>query len=69
MFALGLTELAADSAFGPYPYLDAGNAFVTEHLATLAAPSGGEVAPGPSSIVASAGVQLAASRSLSDRAA
>ena len=63
--ASGLSELAADAAFGPYR--TAGDAFVKEHLAALAAQAGGEVGPGPSSIVASAGVQLAASRFLSDR--
>lgn len=65
--ALGLAELAADSDFAPYR--TAGDAFVAEHLAVLARQAGGEVGPGPSSIVASAGVQLAASRFLSDRAA
>jgi hypothetical protein len=63
--ALGLAELATDSAFAPYR--SAGDAFVAEHLASLAAQSGGTVGPGPSSIVASAGVQLAASRFLSDK--
>lgn len=65
--ALGLTELAADAAFAPYRA--AGDAFVGEHLAALAMQAGGEVGPGPASMVASAGVQLAASRYLSDRAA
>lgn len=65
--ASGLTELAEDAAFAPYRA--AGDAFVREHLTTLATQSGGEVGPGPSSIVASAGVQLAASRYLSDKAA
>jgi hypothetical protein len=65
--ALGLAKLAADAAFAPYR--EAGDAFVREHLSALAMQSGGEVGPGPSSIVASAGVQLAASRYFSDRAA
>jgi len=63
--ATGLATLAADAAFGPYRA--AGDAFVAEHLVALAAQAGGEVGPGPSSIVASAGVQLAASRFLSDK--
>ena len=62
--ALGLKELAADEAFAPYR--DAGDDFVRAHLATLA--TSGDIGPGPSSIVASAGLQLAASRFLSDRA-
>lgn len=65
--SLGLTKLAADSAFAAYR--DAGDQFVTQHLAELARVSGGEVGPGPASIVTSAAVQLAASRFWSDRAA
>jgi hypothetical protein len=65
--ALGLADLASDAAFTPYRI--AGDHFVTQHLAELALVAGGDVGPGPSSIVASAGVQLAASRFLSDRAA
>ena len=65
--ALGLTKLAGDAAFGPYR--DAGDAWTAAHLADLALQAGGEVGSGPSSIVASAGVQLAASRYFSDRAA
>lgn len=65
--ALGLAELAADAEFGPYR--DAGDEFVRVHLVSLASQAGGEVGPGPSSIVASAGLQLAASRFVSDRAA
>jgi hypothetical protein len=65
--ALGLSELAADAAFAPYRA--AGDAFVAEHLTALASQAGGHVGPGPSSIVASAGVQLMASRFFSDKAA
>jgi hypothetical protein len=65
--SLGLAELAEDAAF--LTYRRAGDAFVSEHLASLATQAGGSVGPGPSSIVASAGVQLAASRFFSDRAA
>ncbi|AKV04562.1 hypothetical protein AKJ09_11225 [Labilithrix luteola] len=65
--ALGLSALASDAEFTPYR--DAGDEFVRHHLAALAARAGGEVGPGPSSIVASAGLQLAASRFVSDKAA
>jgi hypothetical protein len=65
--ALGLSDLAADAAFAPYR--TAGDAFVREHAARLAEQAGGEVGPGPMSIVASAGVQIAASRFFSDKAA
>ena len=65
--SLGLSKLSDDAAFKPYR--DAGDDFVREHLAALASQAGGEVGPGPSSIVASAGMQLAASRFFSDRAA
>lgn len=64
--ALGLAELEADAAFAPYRA--AGDAFVTAHLQELAEAAGGEVSRAASSIVASAGVQLAASRFLSDKA-
>ena len=64
---MGLADLDPGAAFGPYQ--DAGDLFVREHLAALAKQAGGEVGPGPSSIVASAGVQLAASRFVSDLAA
>lgn len=64
--ALGLADLAADAAFAPYRA--EGDHFVKAHLSELARGAGGEVGPGPSSIVASAGLQLAASRFLSDRA-
>jgi hypothetical protein len=63
--ALGLAELGADSDFAPYRRH--GDAFVQGHLEVLALQSGGTVGPGPASIVCSAGVQLAASRFLSDR--
>lgn len=65
--ALGLTELASDAAFAQYR--SAGEAFVTEHLTELAKQGDGVVGPGPSSIVSSAGLQLAASRFVSDKAA
>jgi hypothetical protein len=65
--ALGLAKVAEGSEFAPYRA--AGDEFVRHHLGALAAQGGGEVGPGPSSIVASAGLQLAASRFVSDRAA
>ncbi|MBX3205497.1 MAG: hypothetical protein KF764_10540 [Labilithrix sp.] len=65
--ALGLAELAVDAAFAPYRR--AGDEFVRAELEKLATQAGGEVGPGPSSIVASAGLQLAASRFVSDKAA
>lgn len=65
--ALGLAELADDHAFARYRR--AGDGFVAEHLAELAKQAGGEVGPGPASIVCSAGMQLAASRFLFDRGA
>lgn len=65
--ALGLAKLEGDAAFAPYRAQ--GDHWVREHLASLAQQAGGEVGPGPASIVASAAVQLAASRFFSDRAA
>ncbi len=65
--ALGLVDLDAQAPFAPYR--TAGDAFVESHLAELARQAGGEVGPGPSSIVASAAVQLTASRFFSDKAA
>ena len=64
--ALGLATVAADSAFAPYRA--AGDDWVRAHLADLARQCGGIVGPGPSSIVASAGLQLAASRFIADKA-
>jgi hypothetical protein len=65
--ALGLATLDASAEFAPYRA--AGDAWVAEHLVELAGQAGGVVGPGASSIIASAGVQLAASRFWSDRAA
>lgn len=65
--ALGLSKLDDEAAFRPYR--DAGDHFVEQHMAALAKVAGGEVGPGPASIVASAAVQLAASRFFSDKAA
>lgn len=57
---LGLKKI--DEATDFAPYRNAAEDFVTAHLAALAQVAGGSVGPGPSSIVASAGLQLAASR-------
>lgn len=64
--AMGLGELANDAAF--IPYRDAGDHFIEQHIAVLAKTAGGSVGPGPSSIIASAAVQLSASRYFSDKA-
>lgn len=63
--SLGLAKIAEDSAFGPYR--NAAEEFVSHHLASLAMVAGGEVGPGPSTMVASAALQLAASRYAFDR--
>lgn len=58
--SLGLAAIAADSAFAPYR--TAAEAFVEQHLAELSRQAGGRVGPAPSSMVASAALQLASSR-------
>jgi hypothetical protein len=65
--SLGLSQLAEDSTFKPYR--DAADDFVRHHLQSLAAQAGGSVGPGPSTMVSSAALQLAASRWAFDRAA
>jgi hypothetical protein len=65
--SLGLATIASDSSFGPYR--TAAEEFVKAHLSSLATQAGGEVGTGPSTMVASAGLQLAASRWAFDRAA
>lgn len=64
--ALGLSKLDETTDFAPYR--SAGDAFLETHITALATQAGGIVGPGPSSIVASAAVQLAASRFFSDKA-
>ncbi len=64
MGSLGLVELAADHKF--YAYEAAGEAFVQEHMSTLATMFDGTCSEGPMSIVRTAGIQLAASRFLYD---
>lgn len=64
---LSLGAVEADPAFAPY--LRAARCFRREHCSTIARDVGGGVCgPGPSSIVASAALQLAASRFLFDLA-
>lgn len=65
--ALGIGELADSCEFKPYRAM--ADEFVKYHLQNLALQCGGDIGAGPSSIVASAGLQLAASRFLGDKAA
>jgi hypothetical protein len=65
--SLGLKKIADDASFKPYR--DAAEEFVSHHLGELAKSAGGLVGPGPSTMVASAGLQLAASRWAFDRGA
>jgi hypothetical protein len=65
--ALGLSKLAAESTFSPYRA--AAEEFVKFHLAQLSAQAGGSVGAAPSSMIASAALQLAASRWAFDRGA
>jgi hypothetical protein len=65
---LGLGDLSQDAAFAPYQR--SAGAFRRQHCAALAATVGGGVCgTGPSSMVASAALQLAWSRFLFDQAA
>lgn len=62
---LGLTEVPEDHPFAPYARL--AREWRDDHMAQLAETvGGGEVGPGPASIVSTAALQLAASRWLSD---
>jgi len=65
--SLGLSTVVAETSFGPYR--TAAEEFVKHHLASLCQQAGGEVGPGPSTMVASAALQLAASRWAFDRGA
>lgn len=58
--SLGLAKIAEDSAF--LPYRNAADEFVAHHVAELAQSSGGKVGPAPSTMIASAALQLAGSR-------
>lgn len=64
--SLGLAKIAEDSAFAPYRI--AADEFVSHEIADLARTAGcGQLGPAPSTMVASAGLQLAASRFCFDR--
>jgi hypothetical protein len=65
--SLGLSKLVESTSFGPYR--TAAEAFVRHHLDHLATMAGGSVGPAPSTMVASAALQLAASRWAFDRGA
>lgn len=65
--SLGLKKIAENADFKPYR--DAAEEFTTHHLAELAKQAGGSVGPAPSTMVASAALQLAASRWAFDRGA
>jgi hypothetical protein len=65
--SLGLSRIVEQTTFGPYRA--AAEEFVTHHRSALAQQAGGELGPAPSTMVASAGLQLAASRWAFDRGA
>ena len=65
--SLGLQSLEQSAAFAPYRR--SASAFRQYHCKELARMAGGEVSAGPCSMVASASLQLAASRFLFDQAA
>jgi hypothetical protein len=65
--SLGLAAIAESATFAPYR--NAAEDFVKAHLSELAALAGGSVGSGPSTMVASAGLQLAASRWAFDQGA
>lgn len=63
--SLGLSKVTEQSSFAAYR--GAAEEFVAHHLSELAKQAGGEVGPAPSTMVASAGLQLAALRWAFDR--
>lgn len=63
--SLGVAKLAEDSAF--IPYRNGAEQFVEHHSAELAKVAGGSVSSGPSSMIASAALQLACSRFAFDK--
>lgn len=63
---LGIPLAVTSESFRPYRH--SANAFRRHHCAELARVAGGEVGSGPSSMVASSALQLAASRFLFDQA-
>lgn len=67
MTTLGLSKLAQETTLGPW--LAEGEDFVKFHCSNLARQAGGELGPAPSTMIASAGLQLACSRWAIDRGA
>jgi hypothetical protein len=65
--SLGLSKVVEQTTFGPYRA--AAEEFVAHHRVALAHQAGGELGPAPSTMVASAGLQLAASRWAFDQGA
>lgn len=65
--SLGIKKIAESATFKPYR--DAAEEFTAHHLGALAMQAGGSVGPAPSTMVASAALQLAASRWAFDRGA
>jgi hypothetical protein len=65
--SLGLKKIAEEADFAPYR--NAAEEFTSHHLSELAKQAGGAVGPAPSTMVASAALQLAASRWAFDRGA
>ncbi|HEY5243654.1 MAG TPA: hypothetical protein VIJ22_19370 [Polyangiaceae bacterium] len=65
--SLGLSSVVTETTFGPYRA--AAEEFVEHHLGELAKLAGGHVGSGPSTMVSSAALQLAASRWAFDRGA
>jgi hypothetical protein len=65
--SLGLSSVVEQTTFGPYRA--AAEEFVAHHRASLAQQAGGVLGPAPSTMVASAGLQLAASRWAFDQGA
>jgi hypothetical protein len=59
---LGIEDLAEDAAFRPFQV--AADEFYRQHVETLARMAGGECGPAPATMVATASLQLAASRFL-----
>lgn len=65
--SLGIAKIAPTSAFGPY--LKAAEEYVAHQMAEAASQAGGHLGPGPSTMISSAALQLAASRFCFDQGA
>lgn len=65
MDSLGLLHVARDAAFAPYRI--AGDALLKAQAGELAKACGGELGPGPSSLLSTWALQMAASRFLFDK--